>query len=52
MHYRKAEILEKLGNDKEALETAKAVIEMTKEAEDDYGYTAKSKKLIKEIKSR
>ena len=52
MHYRKAEILAKLGNDKEALETAKAVIEMAKEAEDDYGYTAKSKKLIKEIKSR
>ena len=52
MHYRKAEILAKLGNDKEALETAKAVIEMAKEADDDYGYTAKSKKLIKEIKSR
>jgi hypothetical protein len=52
MHYRKAEILSKLGNDKEALETAKTVIEMAKEAEDDYGYTAKSKKLIKEIKSR
>ena len=52
MHYRKAEILAKLGNDKEALETAKAVMEMAKEADDDYGYTAKSKKLIKEIKSR
>ena len=52
MHYRKAEILSKLGSDKEALETAKTVIEMAKEAEDDYGYTAKSKKLIKEIKSR
>jgi tetratricopeptide (TPR) repeat protein len=52
MHYHKACILEKLGSNKEAIETAKAVIKMAKEKEDDYGYINKSEKLIEEIKAK
>ena len=52
MHYHKACILEKLGSNKEAMETAKAVIKMAKEKEDDYGYINKSEKLIAKLKAK
>ena len=52
MQYRKACILEKLNRDKEAIATAKDVIKIAKEKEDDYGYIRKSEKLIEDIKSK
>ena len=52
MQYRKACILEKLDRDKEAIATAKDVIKIAKEKEDDYGYIRKSEKLIEDIKSK
>ena len=50
MRYRKACILEKLDRKKEAIATAKEVIEIAKEKEDDYGYIQKSEDLIAKLK--
>jgi hypothetical protein len=52
MQYRKACILEKLDRKKEAIATAKEVIEIAKEKEDDYGYIKKSEDLIAKLKAK
>ncbi|TXB65744.1 DUF2911 domain-containing protein [Vicingus serpentipes] len=49
----KAKILAKMGNKKEAIETAKKSIEMAKANEGgDYGYVANNEKLIKELEGK
>ena len=52
MMYHKARILDKLGNNKEAVITAEETISMASEAKDDYGYILRCKNLINDIKSK
>ncbi|MCB9360162.1 MAG: DUF2911 domain-containing protein [Flavobacteriales bacterium] len=51
--HKKAKILAKMGNKKEAIATAKKSIEMAKANEGgDYGYVANNEKLIKELEGK
>ena len=52
MMYHKARILDKLGNNKEAITTAEETISVASEAKNDYGYILRCKTLINDIKSK
>ena len=52
MHFHKARILKKMGNNKESISVAEGVIELAREKKDDYGYIKRSEDLIKSIKSK
>ena len=51
MLYHKARILNKMGENKEAIVTAQLTIELASKEKDDYGYIKKSKDLILKIKT-
>lgn len=48
----KAQILAKMGKEKEAIETAQRSIKMADAADDDFGYIKRNEKLIAEIKKK
>ena len=50
MSYHKAKILIQLDRDKEAIKIAEKVIEMSRSAENSYGYDEKAEKLIGALK--
>ena len=52
MHFHKARILKKMGNNKESISVAEGVIELAREKKDDYGYIQRSEDLIESIKSK